>query len=282
MHQKPELRLSRDLLEEIVEVARRAGRATLEVYDRDEIETRQKADASPLTEADLASQEVLLEGLAPLAPGMPAVAEESKVQPAAERRGWTQAWCIDPLDGTKEFVRRNGEFTVNVALLENGRPIAGVVHAPVLARSWYGAEGVGAWARDGDADPVPIRASGSGGDELVVAASRSHPSPLLEAALATLPPHQLRTLGSSLKICMVATGEVDLYPRLGPTMEWDTAAADAVLRAAGGRVVSLELEPLAYNKDDLLNPHFLAASAALPSSVLEAISRVCREASAGQ
>lgn len=246
-----------ELLGQLVRLAEEAGRAVELIYRRGNVAVSTKADASPLTEADLASQQVLLEGLAKLAPEIPHLSEETAAAPYEERCGWQQFWAIDPLDGTKEFLKRNGEFTINVALIEEGVPVLGVVHAPILRRSYCGALGHGAFRIDGDEEQRPIRATGTGSETLAVVASRSHAGPHLEAFLAALPEHRLVSLGSSLKLCLVAEGEADLYPRLGPTMEWDTAAAHAVVLAAGGRVVDTSGEPLAYNKEDLHNPYFI-------------------------
>jgi 3'(2'), 5'-bisphosphate nucleotidase len=166
---------------------------------------------------------------------------------------------VDPLDGTKEFVKRNGEFTVNIALVEQHRAVLGAVYAPVLDRMYCGAIGLGAWRADagGARRPIAVRATAT--PPLRVVGSRSHPTPALAAYIAKLPPHEITDMGSSLKICLVAEGAADIYPRLGPTSEWDTAAAQAILESAGGRMIDVAGRPLRYNsKDDLLNPHFLA------------------------
>jgi len=245
------------LLDAVTDLAREAGEAVKAIYRRgDGVAVETKADDSPLTEADLASQKVLLAGLEKLTPEIPQLSEETAAAPYAERRGWQRFWAIDPLDGTKEFLKRNGEFTVNVALIEAGEPILGVVHAPVLGRTYGGARGLGAFRVDGEGRRA-IRAEGTGEEVLHVVASRSHKGPHLEAFLEALPEHRLVSMGSSLKLCLVAEGAADLYPRLGPTMEWDTAAAQAVVTAAGGRVVDPEGGALAYNKENLLNPFFL-------------------------
>lgn len=247
-----------DLLDGVDDLARRAGEAILEIYERADLDVTTKDDKSPLTAADRASHEVLSVGLAELAPEIPVLSEEGASIPYAERRAWMRFWLVDPLDGTKEFIKRNGEFTVNVALVENGVPILGVVRSPVLDRTYLAARGVGAFRRDGDGgERSPIRASGSGEEELVVVASRSHAGPELQAFLAELPPHRLTSMGSSLKLCLVAEGVADFYPRIGPTMEWDTGAAHAVVLEAGGRVVDTSGEDLVYNKENLLNPYFL-------------------------
>ncbi|HSG66425.1 MAG TPA: inositol monophosphatase family protein, partial [Gammaproteobacteria bacterium] len=176
-----------------------------------------------------------------------------------DRRSWQSYWLVDPLDGTKEFIKRNDEFTVNIALIADGRPVLGVVTAPACALEYFGASAVGAWRRRGDDAPEQVHtATGRSGAARVVG-SRSHPSPALATYLERLGPHELCSMGSSLKICLVADGQADVYPRFGPTSEWDTAAAQAVLESAGGNVIDLAGRELRYNtKDSLLNPHFLA------------------------
>ncbi len=243
-------------------LARRAGDAILRIYDAaganvEAAEISTKGDDSPLTAADLASHEVIAAGLSELTPDIPVLSEEARALPFAERKHWTRFWLVDPLDGTKEFIKRNGEFTVNIALVDAGTPTLGVVYAPVPDRMYAGIVGQGAWRQEGKAARQTIRAEGSGKETLAVVASRSHPSPSLASFLATLPGHALVNMGSSLKLCLVADGTADIYPRLGPTMEWDTGAAHAVVAAAGGQVVNRQGQALAYNKENLLNPHFL-------------------------
>jgi 3'(2'), 5'-bisphosphate nucleotidase len=245
-------------LDEVSRVAVSAGDAVAKIYSRAAApDVSYKADDSPLTAADLASHWVIVSGLQGLSPEFPVLSEEGAERPYESRQGWRRFWLVDPLDGTKEFIRRNGEFTVNIALIEDGVPVLGVVHAPVLGRTYSGVRGEGAWRRDGDAAPVRIDACGTGDGELAVVASRSHPGPLLAGFLDRLPEHRLVSMGSSLKLCLVAEGTADVYPRLGPTMEWDTAAAHAVVSAAGGEVLDFEGRPLEYNKENLLNPHFI-------------------------
>ena len=249
------------LLEETAHIARRAGDAILEIYQEEDHGVVVKSDDSPLTRADLASHRIIAAALGELTPEIPLLSEEGADRDYDERQPWRRFWLVDPLDGTKEFIRRNGEFTVNIALIEDGVPVLGIVHVPVLGRTFSGAAGLGAWRQDGtESEPgerQTIRAAGTGGGDLAVAASRSHPGPHLAAFLGQLPEHRLISMGSSLKLCMVAEGRADLYPRLGPTMEWDTAAAHAVVNAAGGRVLDFEGNPLRYNKRDLHNPYFI-------------------------
>lgn len=249
----------RQLLEAVLDIARRAGAAIMEVYARPDFSVELKGDDSPLTQADIAANKVIVEGLKRLTPDTPILSEESKQVPYAERRGWTDYWLVDPLDGTKEFIKRNDEFTVNIALVSGGEPVLGVVYAPALERAYYAAEGEGAYRRDGEAAPRLIRAAGYQGGPLRVVASRSHAGPDLQGFLDRIGEHEVVSMGSSLKLCLVAEGAAHLYPRLGPTMEWDTAAAHAVVKAAGGSVTDLQAVPLRYNKEDLLNPYFMVA-----------------------
>ena len=242
-------------------IARQAGDAILEIYKTD-FDVTTKADTSPLTEADLASQRRIAE-LARLTPEIPLLSEESAEVPYATRRTWRSFWLVDPLDGTKEFVKRNGEFTVNIALIEGGRPVLGVVHAPDLNLTYAAADGHGASRWEGDAEPEPIRTSAPESGRLTVVASRSHSNEASERFLERLRrdhPVDLTSKGSSLKICLVAEGSAHLYPRIGPTMEWDTAAAQVILEEAGGVMIRLDGGgPLRYNKEDLRNPHFVVA-----------------------
>ncbi len=247
------------LLEHTSRIARRAGDAILEIYSDVDPGVTFKSDDSPLTRADLASHRIIAAGLNELTPEIPLLSEEGAATAYQQRRDWRNFWLVDPLDGTKEFIRRNGEFTVNISLVSGGVPVLGVVHVPTRSRTFTGAADLGAWCQDGGAgsQQLAIRATGTGGDSLLVAASRSHPGPHLAAFLEQLPEHRLISMGSSLKLCLVAEGRADLYPRLGPTMEWDTAAAHAVVTAAGGRVLDFDGRPLRYNKEDLHNPYFI-------------------------
>jgi 3'(2'), 5'-bisphosphate nucleotidase len=249
----------RRLLDAACEIARAAGRAILDVYGRADFVVARKSDDSPLTEADEVAHRIICGALEKLDTGLPILSEESLPADPAARRKWKRYWLVDPLDGTKEFVKRNGEFTVNIALVDEHRAVLGAVHAPVLDRMYFGAVALGAWRSDGGGASQPIAVRPNAASPLRVVGSRSHPSPELAAYLAALPPHEITDMGSSLKICLVAEGAADIYPRLGPTSEWDTAAAQAILESAGGRMIDLAGRPLRYNsKDDLLNPHFLA------------------------
>ena len=244
------------LLFDVTAIAREAGRAIPEVY-ASSFSVQEKADSSPLTEADLRSEKLILAGLKRIAPEIPVLSEETGRVAWATRRNWSRLWVVDPLDGTKEFVQRNGEFTVNIALVDQHRPVLGVVHAPVLERDYFAAEGAGAFRSDANAAGRPIRVAKRGDGPARVVGSRSHRGSSLDAFLARVGPHELVEVGSSLKLCLVAEGNADVYPRLGPTSEWDTAAGQCVLEQAGGQVLTLDGEPLAYNRENTLNPNFV-------------------------
>ena len=252
----------KSLVDPIVALAEDAGRAILEVYSTN-FEVQEKDDESPLTQADLASHRWIDAGLRSLTPDIPIISEESGLPDYAERSQWQRYWIVDPLDGTKEFVNRNGEFTVNIALIEDGRPVLGVVHVPVQDKTFIGCEGFGAQRRVGDNDPVSIHVAAASQTPARIVGSRSHRGASLDAFLEKIGDHEMIPMGSSLKFCVVAEGGADLYPRLGPTSEWDTAAAQAVVEQAGGKVVTLDGKPMKYNaKADILNPHFCVIGAA--------------------
>jgi 3'(2'), 5'-bisphosphate nucleotidase len=245
-------------------IVARAGAAIMRVYGAG-FAVQRKEDDSPLTLADLESQSVILEGLAEVTPGVPVLSEESAQAPWSERRTWRELWVVDPLDGTREFVKRNGEFTVNIALVVEHEPVLGVVAAPALGLLYWGAVGVGAFSRHDKSPQVPIHVSAPQ-NPLRVVGSRSHASPATASYLAGLAPHVMAGIGSSLKFCLLAEGKADLYPRFGPTSEWDTAAGQALLEAAGGHVTRLDGHRLRYNcRESVINGDFLAFS---DSSVL--------------
>jgi len=243
-------------IERVIAIARRAAEAILSVYNTD-FSIAHKDDRSPLTAADMASHYSILAGLAELTPELPVLSEESAAVPYEERRRWRRFWLVDPLDGTREFIKRNGEFTVNIALVEAHRPALGVVHVPVSGVTYYG-ENSHAFRQRDDQPPEPIRVSAQHQQRVRVAGSRSHAGDSLQRFLHRLGEYEILSMGSSLKLCLVAEGSADIYPRLGPTSEWDTAAAQAVVVAAGGRVTDTRMRPLQYNaRESLLNPHFL-------------------------
>jgi 3'(2'), 5'-bisphosphate nucleotidase len=250
-----------ELIKPLVALARAAGDRILEVYATD-FSVQSKNDESPLTLADLAAHRTIVPGLRELAPDIPIISEEGGLPPFAERGKWHRYWLIDPLDGTKEFVNRNGEFTVNIALVVNGRPVLGVVHVPVQHTTYTGCEGHGADKRIGDGRPEKIHVAAKASLPPRVVGSRSHRGASLDAFLERLGAFDMVPMGSSLKFCVVAEGGADVYPRLGPTSEWDTAAAQAVVEQAGGRVVTVDGTALAYNrKEDILNPWFVVIGA---------------------
>lgn len=247
---RPELRAA------VLDLAREAGRATMAYYDAPVTEVREKDDKSPVTAADEAAHAILLEGLRRLDPSTPVISEESAAEGYETRRGWRRFWLVDPLDGTKEFIKRRAEFTVNVALVEDGEPVFGVVLAPALDLLYWAQKGGGAWRENKGNSPERIfSAAPAPGTPLTVVESLSHPSPELEEYLQTIPVARRVKAGSSLKFCWVADGRADIYPRLGPTMEWDVAAGDCVYRQSGRE--GERSSPLTYNKPDLRNPSFV-------------------------
>lgn len=253
-------------LDELVRISIAAGKEILAVYERaGDIDVTIKDDSSPLTEADRRAHQLIEAELHKLTPTIPILSEESDAIPTEERLAWTQYWIVDPLDGTKEFIKRNGEFTVNIALVNEGVPVQGVVHVPVSSTSYVGKIGEGAWKQVNDGETNSISTlpflPENGGPRVV--ASRSHRGELvnrlIEAMDSRLGESEVVSMGSSLKICLLAEGMADIYPRLAPTSEWDTAAAHAVLAAAGGEIYDTDLAPLRYNqKESILNPHFIA------------------------
>jgi 3'(2'), 5'-bisphosphate nucleotidase len=256
----------RRLADKVTEIARLAGSAIMDVYHEapDSTSPRHvdKADGSPLTRADLAAHHLIANQLTRLDSAIPVVSEEDEGS-LVWRRPAGRFWLVDPLDGTKEFIARNGEFTVNIALISDGKPVLGVVFAPALDEMYWGIPGDGAWKQaDGKSEPIRVREAAHRGDALRIVASRSHMNEETEHLIASLGKHELVQAGSSLKFCRIADGSADVYPRLGPTCEWDTAAAQAVVEAAGGTVTTLDRSPLAYGKPDLLNPHFIVAAGA--------------------
>lgn len=244
-------------LPELETLIRTAGDAVLDVY-HSEFAVTTKDDRTPLTVADQRSHAILVEGLCRITPDIPVLSEEGAAIAYEERKAWDHFWLVDPLDGTKEFIRRNGEFTINVALIENGRPVLGLVLVPDLNRLFIGdvfdgcvekrAHGVRRLRME---EPDPTQ-------PMVLVATRSHPTPEMETFFRHLPAHERLPRGSALKFCAVAAGEAHCYPRFGPTWEWDTGAGHAVVEAAGGVVVDPNGEPLRYNKPDLINGYFLA------------------------
>lgn len=243
-------------------LVREAARAILAIYSKPDFAVTRKDDASPLTKADLASHEILVRGLQEMSPILPVLSEEgASKRHADDRRQWTRYWLVDPLDGTKEFLKRNGEFTINVALVEFGRPAVGIVHVPVSGTSYFGIPGGQALRGDRNGDWRPVRVAGARpGQPIRIVGSRSHAGGELERFTGALGAHEFVAMGSALKFCLIAEGGADVYLRLKPTSEWDTAAGQAVVEAAGGSVTDLDGIPLRYNcRDTLINPSFLAS-----------------------
>lgn len=250
-----------ELVPELIRTAHAAAARIMEVYDNGPVLTQWKADESPVTQADLVSHNSLVNSLSDLKLGWPVVSEEDESS-LAQRRPDQCFWLLDPLDGTKEFLGRNGEFTVNIALIKDGRPVLGVVGAPALGRLYWGGQAMGAWRMDARGAAVPIQVARLQVAKPVrVVASRSHMDAATQAFIGRFGDANVVQAGSSLKFCLLAEGLADIYPRFGPTCEWDTAAAQAVLEGAGGVVVDLGGVPLSYGKPEVLNPFFVAACA---------------------
>jgi len=244
----------------IFSIVKSAGREILKIYNKSDLGITYKKDKSPLTIADQASNRIIEEGLKRVTPNIPILSEEGKKVKYDERKKWNMFWLIDPLDGTKEFIKRNGEFTVNVALISDNEPILGVVYAPVLDTLWYGALNHGSFKSANNKTLIKINSVTPKKDSIIkIVTSRSHANnPDLNNFLENYSNYELMKMGSSIKICLVADGSAHIYPRFGPTMEWDTAAAHAVVKYAGGNIYDLDnMNELIYNKSNLLNPGFL-------------------------
>ncbi|RXE93505.1 3'(2'),5'-bisphosphate nucleotidase CysQ [Pseudoalteromonas phenolica] len=248
-----------DLLEEILQLSVEAGDAIMGIYAKD-FNVEYKEDESPVTDADLAAHKVIAAGLQQLTPDIPVLSEESAGIDWTTRQTWNQYWLVDPIDGTKEFIKKNGEFTVNIALIKAGKPILGVVHAPALNVSYLAAEAVGAFKQCDEAR-IELKVTQKANTGLIkVVGSRSHPSPDLAAYLEQFDDVEMVPKGSSLKLCLVAEGEADIYPRLGPTSEWDTGAGHAVAEIAGATITQVDGSALTYNqKESYLNPYFIVS-----------------------
>ncbi len=252
-------------IEQVIDIAKAAGDAIMQVYSTD-FNVVKKDDNSPLTQADLAAHQVIIQALSKLTPDVPILSEESDSIGYETRRKWRQYWLIDPLDGTREFVKRNGEFTVNIALIDNHMPVLGVVYAPVTGLLYYASHTQGAYKQLGVSNSKKINTRTLNLKQPIVAGSRSHSNEKMQQFMHHLQEvageaPELISMGSSLKICLVAEGTADVYPRLGSTSEWDTAAAHCVLLEAGGDIVDMSNQSLRYNtKDSLLNPSFFAKS----------------------
>jgi 3'(2'), 5'-bisphosphate nucleotidase len=244
------------LLDPVRQIAHAASEKIVEIYNTD-FAVIQKDDRSPLTLADMLAHNTITQGLRQLTPELPVLSEEAEHIPFSERQNWQRYWLVDPLDGTREFVKRNGEFTVNIALIDRQRSVLGVIHVPVTGVCYFACAGYGAYKKMPQGEAKRIHVRSCRGEQCTVAGSRSHRGDSLNVFLANIGNHEIVSVGSSLKSCLVAEGKADIYPRLGPTSEWDTAAAQCIVEEAGGMVTDLTMQPLRYNtKDSLLNPHF--------------------------
>jgi 3'(2'), 5'-bisphosphate nucleotidase len=251
------------LVNSIVGIAADAGLKILELYDSADLGVSSKHDNTPLTEADLAANHVIIDKLIQIEPSYPILTEESCAVSFDERHEWNRYWLVDPLDGTREFIKHSGEFSVNIALIDNGASILGVVHAPVLNVTYWACRGFGAWKREAGKPPVSIKVR-TASDSCVTVARSSAPLTAgpLQRFLNRLGQYKIVSMGSALKSCLVAEGSADLYAKLGPTCEWDTGAAQCIVEEAGGHVTDTDMNDLRYNtKDSLLNPHFFVFGA---------------------
>lgn len=250
-----------DLIAELLLICQEASNQIMQIYQQDDLGVQAKQDKSPVTEADMAAHAVIAKGLSQLTPDIPQLSEEDVSPHDTERLSWNRFWCIDPLDGTKEFINRNGEFTINIALIENNRPTLGIIYVPVSGTAYWGGNQIGAWKKALNATPAQIR-SRPLKEELVVTGSRRHGQTdhhdFLKPIESRFQHITNLGMGSSLKMCLIAEGLADFYPRLFPTCEWDTAAAQAIVEAAGGKLVDAHfLAPLRYNeRETLINPYF--------------------------
>jgi len=245
------------LTQDVLELAREAGLRISEIY-REGYDVTLKDDATPLTTADLVAHKVITDGLRQLSYQAPVLSEESCAVPFSERTEWETYWLVDPLDGTREFIKRNGEFSVNIALIHKGSPVLGVVHAPELSVSYFAYRDGGAWKQPDDSDAEQIHVCQTQREKVVVARSRSpETGPNMRRFLEKLGDHDEVSMGGALKSCLVAEGAADVYARLGPTSEWDTGAAQCIVEEAGGHITDLKMNDLRYNtRESLINPHF--------------------------
>lgn len=251
------------LVSQLINIAREAGRAILTIYHQDDRGIKTKADTTPVTNADIAANSVIESGLNKLSVQYPLLSEESEHTTWSERRDWKRYWLVDPLDGTKEFINRNGEFTVNIALIDNNYPLLGIVHIPTTDTTYWGGMNLGAWkqAQTGNATPIAPRKLNTD-QQVVVLGSRSYGTPeaqrYLESLKSIYPHLEFQQVGSALKSCLIAEGKADIYPRLGPTSEWDTGAVQAVVEGAGGIFLPPDGKRFSYNrKESLINTDFL-------------------------
>ena len=249
-------------MQKLIDICLKASNAILDIYEKSdtkEMEIEYKSDNSPLTLADRISHEIICSFLKEQYPETPILSEEGSKISYSERKKWDKFWLVDPIDGTKEFIKKNGEFTINIALIKDKKPSIGIVYAPALKKCWYGTDEGAFILENGVRKKIRINTEIS--EPIRVVASRSHSSPMLDVFLDSINDYELVSMGSSLKICLVADGSADVYPRLAPTMEWDTAAAHAILKSAGGNLIDLSTnKEMVYNRENLKNSHFIANS----------------------
>jgi len=242
------------------EIAKDAGLAIVQIYNSD-FDYKLKKDFSPITEADNISHTIITERLKILAPKIPIISEENCDIPYSIRSRWKKYWLVDPLDGTKEFINKNGDFTVNIALIDNNTPIFGVIHIPVTNETYWGSKVNGSFYSNANNDVKQIRVSKNNNNPIRLVISRSHPSELLNDLLEKIIDYEILKVGSSIKFCHIASGQAECYPRFGPTSEWDTAAGEAIVSFAGGNMVNVTGKSMNYNaKEDYLNPNFIVSN----------------------
>ncbi len=252
--------LNKQLIISTIEIAKEAGEAISQIYNSD-FDYQIKKDLSPITAADRLSHKIITERLKILTPQIPILSEENCDIPFKVRAQWTDYWLVDPLDGTKEFINNNGEFTVNIALVKNNTPILGIIHIPISHETYWGSKNKGSFYLNANDDVVKISVSNNHQSPIRIVASRSHPSEVLNDVLEKIINYEIINIGSSIKFCHIASGQADCYPRFGPTSEWDTAAGEAIVRYAGGHMVTLDGNLMHYNKkEDYLNPNFIVSS----------------------
>jgi len=253
------IQIQSDLVEQLIELSKEAGKAILEVYNTN-FDYQLKEDLSPLTRADTLSNNIICERLKALTPETPILSEENSDIPFNVRSQWNQYWLVDPLDGTKEFINKNGEFTVNIALIERSTPILGIIHIPVSNETYWGSVNNGSFFSKSNSKPIKINVSENPESPVRILISKSHQSNSLKKLLAIIDDYKVINKGSSLKFCLVASGKADVYLRLGPTSEWDTAAGEAIVKYAGGYILTADGKMMSYNqKDNLLNPDFIVS-----------------------
>jgi len=252
--------LNKQLIISTIEIAKEAGEAISQIYNSD-FDYQIKKDLSPITAADRLSHKIITERLEILTPEIPILSEENCNIPFKIRAQWTDYWLVDPLDGTKEFINNNGEFTVNIALISNNTPILGIIHIPITHETYWGSKNKGSFYLNENDDVVSISVSNNHQNPIRIVASRSHPSDMLNDLLEKIIDYEIIKIGSSIKFCHIASGQADCYPRFGPTSEWDTAAGEAIVRYASGHMVTLNGNLMNYNaKEDYLNPNFIVSS----------------------